>query len=177
MSDPTILILYTTNYRKGGSQFPVVARTLADEKLENGFKGEIVCEAVESKAEILSIIAKLASAGKEISEFHFVGHSGMYGPMFGTVAFPEQFSPYEWENIEIPFAARCGGLLPLLPVSPLVRSIFRTNFWRASSRIFLVHDILEKPRALSGRRQRRDRKTLYDRVHGTEVARPARLGS
>ena len=29
----------------------------------------------------------------------------MYGPMFGTVAFPEQFSPYEWENMEIPFAS------------------------------------------------------------------------
>jgi ubiquinone/menaquinone biosynthesis C-methylase UbiE len=27
----------------------------------------------------------------------------MYGPMYGTVAFPEQFSPYEWEQMEIPF--------------------------------------------------------------------------
>ncbi|MFL6375668.1 MAG: class I SAM-dependent methyltransferase, partial [Pyrinomonadaceae bacterium] len=31
--------------------------------------------------------------------------SGMYGPMYGTVAFPEQFSPYEWEHMDIPFAA------------------------------------------------------------------------
>jgi ubiquinone/menaquinone biosynthesis C-methylase UbiE len=28
----------------------------------------------------------------------------MYGPMYGTVAFPEQFSPYEWEQMNIPFA-------------------------------------------------------------------------
>ena len=45
------------------------------------------------------------TAGKQIKEFHFVGHSGMYGPMFGTVAFPEQFSPYEWEHMAIPFSA------------------------------------------------------------------------
>ena len=44
-----------------------------------------------------------------IEEFHFVGHSGMYGPMFGTVKFPEQFSPYEWETMEIPFAENASA--------------------------------------------------------------------
>jgi SAM-dependent methyltransferase len=52
----------------------------------------------------LRVFAEINSAADRISEFHFVGHSGMYGPMFGTVAFPEQFSPYEWETMEIPFA-------------------------------------------------------------------------
>ena len=104
-----ILIIYTTKYRLGGSQFPVVARTLADEKREGGFKGEIVCRAVESKREVLQILDEIRASGKTIDEFHFVGHSGMYGPMFGTVAFPEQFSPFEWENLDIPFAVNASA--------------------------------------------------------------------
>src|SRR5215469_1152138 len=99
-----IVITYTTVYRKGGHQFPLVADTLAREKKQGGFAGEIVSRAVESKREVLKIFAEIRAAGKRISEFHFVGHSGMYGPMFGTVAFPEQFSPYEWETMEIPFS-------------------------------------------------------------------------
>lgn len=100
-----ILIVYTTKYRKGGQQFPGVAETLAAEKRDAGFDGEIVTRAVESKLDVLQAIDEIRRAGKQIAEFHFVGHSGMYGPMFGTIAFPEQFSPYEWEQMEIPFAA------------------------------------------------------------------------
>lgn len=104
MAGTVIIIVYTTLYRKGGEQFPVVANTLAREKTESGFEGEIIARAVESKRDVLQIFAEIRSAGKKIGEFHFVGHSGMYGPMFGTVAFPEQFSPYEWETMDIPFA-------------------------------------------------------------------------
>lgn len=99
-----IVIVYTTLYRKGGHQFPVVAQTLAKEKKDAGFDGEIITQAVESKREVLHIFDELKKAGKQVKEFHFVGHSGMYGPMFGTVKFPEQFSPYEWEQMEIPFS-------------------------------------------------------------------------
>ena len=102
--DPLILIFYTTKYRLGGAQFPVVARTLADEKRDSGFVGEIVCRAVESKFDVLREIAQIRDTGAKIAEFHFVGHSGMYGPMYGTAAFPEQFSPYEWEQMDIPFS-------------------------------------------------------------------------
>jgi len=98
------VIIYTTLYRKGGRQFPIVAETLATEKREGGFAGEIALQAVESKRDVLKIFDDLRSEGKMIAEFHFVGHSGMYGPMFGTVRFPEQFSPYEWETMTIPFA-------------------------------------------------------------------------
>lgn len=102
--EQVILIIYTTKYRLGGSQFPVVAESLADEKRAGGFDGEIVCKPVENKVDVLREIAKVRESGREIAEFHFVGHSGMYGPMFGTVGFPEQFSPYEWETMEFPFA-------------------------------------------------------------------------
>ncbi|MEQ1764082.1 MAG: class I SAM-dependent methyltransferase [Pyrinomonadaceae bacterium] len=104
-----ILIIYTTMYRLGGAQFPVVANTLAKEKRESGYDGEIVCRAVESKVDVLRSIAEIRDSGKEIAEFHFVGHSGMYGPMFATVAFPEQFSPYEWQQMEIPFAKEASA--------------------------------------------------------------------
>ncbi|HEX4948157.1 MAG TPA: class I SAM-dependent methyltransferase [Blastocatellia bacterium] len=103
-TNQVILIIYTTLYRKGGAQFPIVAQTLAREKQAAGFTGEIRCCAVESKRDVLQQFSEIKAAGKQISEFHFVGHSGMYGPMFGTVAFPEQFSPYEWETLDIPFA-------------------------------------------------------------------------
>ncbi|MEP6947560.1 MAG: class I SAM-dependent methyltransferase [Acidobacteriota bacterium] len=99
-----ILIIFTTKYRLGGHQFPAVARTLAEEKRRNGFEGEIITRAVESKLEILKTVDEIRRAGQKIEEFHFVGHSGMYGPMYGTVKFPEQFSPYEWEQMDIPFA-------------------------------------------------------------------------
>src|SRR5215831_18448015 len=108
-SPGSIVILYTTLYRKGGTQFPPVAATLAREKKQSGFTGEIIHRAVESKREVLETFDELRSAGKVINEFHFVGHSGMYGPMFGTVAFPEQFSPYEWETMEIPFAPEASA--------------------------------------------------------------------
>lgn len=104
-----IVIIYTTLYRKGGHQFPVVAKTLAGEIRDGGFDGEIICEAVESKIDVLKVLAEVKDAGKQIDEFHFVGHSGMYGPMFGTVAFPEQFSPYEWEKLDIPFAENASA--------------------------------------------------------------------
>ena len=102
--DCVILINYTTKYRLGGHQFPAVAETLADEKRDAGFDGDIVTRAVESKRDVLAAIDEIRQAGKTIKEFVFVGHSGMYGPMYGTVAFPEQFSPYEWEQMDIPFA-------------------------------------------------------------------------
>lgn len=98
-----ILIIYTTKYRLGGHQFPVVAETLADEKRQ-GFDGEVRTCAVESKRDVLKAVAEVRDAGDKIKEFIFVGHSGMYGPMYGTVAFPEQFSPFEWEQMDIPFS-------------------------------------------------------------------------
>jgi ubiquinone/menaquinone biosynthesis C-methylase UbiE len=104
-----ILIIYTTKYRKGGAQFPAVAETLAADKRAGGYAGEIVTAAVESKRDVLKQIHDAVEKDAKIDEFHFVGHSGMYGPMFGTVAFPEQFSPFEWEQMSIPFAENAAA--------------------------------------------------------------------
>lgn len=103
-NNTVVLILYTTKYRLGGDQFPVVAETLASEKNLNGNGSTVITRAVESKREVLAALDEVARSGRKIKEFIFVGHSGMYGPMYGTVAFPEQFSPYEWEQMSIPFS-------------------------------------------------------------------------
>lgn len=100
-----ILILYTTLYRTGGPRFEHVAITMESEKRQEFPDYIVVRKAVESKSEFLAQIAQIADLGAAIAEFHFIGHSGMYGIMFGTTKWPEQFSPYEWKQMKIPFAA------------------------------------------------------------------------
>ncbi len=95
------LIIYTTQYRDGGKDFERAAYYLADQK-KNDYKVRI--EATENKLSVKRIINEIQNGAEKIAEFHFIGHSGMYGPMFGTVAYPEQFSPYEWREFKIPFA-------------------------------------------------------------------------
>lgn len=97
----SICITYTTQYREGGSKFARVARTMEAEK--RLISPRVFCTAVESKREFLEAIAR-AGAGGKLGELHFIGHGGMYGPMFGTTKWPEQFSPHEWRSLELPFA-------------------------------------------------------------------------
>lgn len=79
----------------------IAAETLAKRKRAEFPQGKVICRAVESKKEF---VEALESAGS-IDEFHFIGHSGVYGIMFGTTKWPEQFSPYEWKNMKLPFHA------------------------------------------------------------------------
>ncbi|MFH0893224.1 MAG: class I SAM-dependent methyltransferase [Bacteroidota bacterium] len=95
-----IVILYTTKYRLGGDKFTRIANTLAAEKKSSA---EVLCTAVESKRDVLSVLFKIKQENKFIQELHFIGHSGMYGPMFGMIEYPEQFSPHEWRTMDIPF--------------------------------------------------------------------------
>jgi ubiquinone/menaquinone biosynthesis C-methylase UbiE len=96
-----ILILYTTLYRKGGDKFARAARTLADEKRRAHPGATVRAQAVESKADVVEQFRAAEDEG--IRELHFIGHSGMYGPMFRTTTMPEQFSPHEWRTLRIPF--------------------------------------------------------------------------
>ncbi|MEO0469355.1 MAG: methyltransferase domain-containing protein [Bacteroidota bacterium] len=100
-SSSIILVLYTTLYRKGGAQFTRVAQTMTHEL---SALGPVRMEAVESKREVRAVLAEIRKKSQQIFGFHFIGHSGMYGPMFGTTDFPEQFSPFEWQHLDIPFA-------------------------------------------------------------------------
>ena len=98
-----ILITYTTLYRKGGDKFARAAKTLAAEKSASG--EPVLCVAVESKADFVRALGQArAPNASGIKELHFIGHSGMYGPMFRSTSMPEQFSPHEWRTLEVPFA-------------------------------------------------------------------------
>ncbi|MCA9705755.1 MAG: hypothetical protein KDK70_07900, partial [Myxococcales bacterium] len=99
-----ILILYTTLYREGGPSFAQAARTMARELRDQHPGVEVRCERVESKAEVRAIFAEIEQRGGAIAQLHLVLHAGMYGPMFGTTRWPEQFSPHEWRTLSIPFA-------------------------------------------------------------------------
>lgn len=90
------MITYTTLYRTGGTEFEKAAQTLQIEKQFQFPQFEIICQATESKKDFLNLIETIKAAGDEIFEFHFIGHSGVYGIMFGSTKWPEQFSPYEW---------------------------------------------------------------------------------
>lgn len=100
-----IVILYTTRYREGGPSFERAARTMARELGQQHPGAQVRCERVESKAEVRAIFEQLRARGQPIAQLHFVLHAGMYGPMFGTTRWPEQFSPHEWRTMEIPLAA------------------------------------------------------------------------
>jgi len=101
------LVTYTTLYREGGRELERAARTLARELVHvRGLpKDQVHLVRVESKRDFVAAIAAATTDGKGLDELHFVGHSGMYGPMFRTTAMPEQFSPHEWRTLQIPFAA------------------------------------------------------------------------
>jgi ubiquinone/menaquinone biosynthesis C-methylase UbiE len=97
------VIVFTTQYRKGGELFFRTARTL-EAYLKSTDPEEVLCVPTETKQELRQIFWEIEESGRDITEFYFIGHSGMYGPMFGTIRYPEQFSPWEWQNIRIPFA-------------------------------------------------------------------------
>ncbi|MBX7149706.1 class I SAM-dependent methyltransferase [bacterium] len=100
-----ILILYTTLYREGGPQFKRAAETLQKTKQIEYPGLSIECWAVESKRDFVDVMEKILKQGIVLKEFHFIGHAGMYGPMFRTTAMPEQFSPYEWKHLTLPMNA------------------------------------------------------------------------
>lgn len=97
-----VVVFYTTLYREGGPMFARAAATLADERRAAGH--EVLVRATESKADVVALFAEVRARGARIEELHFIGHAGMYGPMFRTTACPEQFSPHEWRHLDVPFA-------------------------------------------------------------------------
>jgi len=91
------LILYTQRYREGGPQLRRAAETLASARQADG-PVRLLC--VDSKRAFVDAVM----GSGPLDELHFVGHSGLYGPMFGSKGLPEQFSPHEWRTLAIPFA-------------------------------------------------------------------------
>ena len=97
---PVRWVGYTTRYREGGPQMRRAAQTLA--RTLQAPDVDVRCEAVESRSDVLSAMARIPEG--TLQQLHLVSHSGMYGPMFGSRAYPEQFSPHEWRTMTLPFA-------------------------------------------------------------------------
>ena len=104
-----IWIIYTTKYRDGGPRLRQVAQTMAREKGAEFGNDQVICQAIEDKRSFVNTLEEFGAAQRTIKELHFIGHAGMYGPMFGTTDLPEQFSPFEWRNLTIPFAQDSGA--------------------------------------------------------------------
>ncbi len=104
-----IWIGYTTRYREGGAELKRAAQTLASTRRRARPGDPVRCEAVETKGAFMRAMERIRDEGAQLSELHFVGHGGMYGPMFGTRAHPEQLSPHEWRSISLPWASDGEG--------------------------------------------------------------------
>ncbi|HTA17757.1 MAG TPA: class I SAM-dependent methyltransferase [Polyangia bacterium] len=103
-----IWIGYTTLYREGGPKFERAARTMAAAARRARGDSFVRCDRIESKRDFVDAMARVRADGAALDELHFIGHSGMYGPMFRTTSMPEQFSPHEWRALSLPFAP--GGV-------------------------------------------------------------------
>jgi ubiquinone/menaquinone biosynthesis C-methylase UbiE len=99
-----IWIGYTTQYRGGSAEFARAARTLESELARRHPGAVVVLEPVVQKQDFVDAMARIAARDDTLDELHFLGHSGMYGIMFGSTSWPEQFSPHEWRAMRIPFA-------------------------------------------------------------------------
>ena len=99
-----IWIGYTTCYRGGSAEFARAARTLRDEMMRQHPTQEVLLEPLVRKRDFVASMEGIAERRRQIHELHFLGHSGLYGIMFGSTSWPEQFSPHEWRSMRIPFA-------------------------------------------------------------------------
>jgi ubiquinone/menaquinone biosynthesis C-methylase UbiE len=97
------LIVYTTQYRKGSAEFKRIAQTMQQE-LQEEHSETVLCKPIVSKKDLNAIFKSFQENDTQMLSYHFVGHSGMYGPMYGTVDYPEQYSPFEIKQLNFPFA-------------------------------------------------------------------------
>ncbi len=99
-----VWIGFTTKYRGGSEEFARAAATLAALKREQFPDSDVRVAPLEFKRDFVRAMRELARDGTSLGELHFIGHSGMYGVMFGSTKWPEQLSPHEWRELAIPFA-------------------------------------------------------------------------
>ncbi|CAM2763347.1 hypothetical protein BST27_00450 [Mycobacterium intermedium] len=102
---PVIWVGHTTRYRGGSAEFAVAAATMGRELAAEHRDAEVIVSGVHRKADFEAELGRLARSGRMIRQLHLISHSGMYGPMFGSTDWPEQFSPHEWRAMTIPFAS------------------------------------------------------------------------
>jgi ubiquinone/menaquinone biosynthesis C-methylase UbiE len=102
---PVIWVAHTTHYRGGSAEFAIAADTMARELAVAHPDAEVIVSGLHHKADFIAELTQLAHSGRVLSQLHLISHAGMYGPMFGSTDWPEQFSPHEWQAMPIPLAA------------------------------------------------------------------------
>jgi len=107
---PVILVTHTTHYREGSAAFARASATLARKLREERPDADVWLRPLRWKRDFISLLESLADDARTLEELHFVGHSGMYGPMFGSVEWPEQLSPHEWRSLRVPFGPRARAV-------------------------------------------------------------------
>ncbi len=99
-----VWIGYTTQYRGGSAEFARAAQTLALDKRAQFPTADVRVVALDLKRDFVAAMSAMVQKNEHLAELHFIGHSGMYGIMFGSTRWPEQLSPYEWSVLAIPFS-------------------------------------------------------------------------
>lgn len=99
-----IWVAHTLHYRGGSASFAVAAATMVRELVAAHPDAEVQLAPLDGKDDLVAEMARLQAEGRQIRELHFIGHAGMYGPMYRSTEWPEQFSPHEWRAMTIPFA-------------------------------------------------------------------------
>lgn len=124
----TIWIGYTTKYRGGSREFARAAQTLAETKRREFPGADVRVVPLELKADFTRSLTDLAKGGVSVDELHFIGHSGMYGIMFGSTQWPEQLSPHEWRALAIPFAPNARAYFHACRTARWFAGFFATTF-------------------------------------------------
>ena len=162
MSDPgCILILHTTLYREGGTEFDLAARELERAKRAESPERTVIRKAVESKKAFVAEINSVAEQSQQIAELHFIGHSGMYGIMFGTTSWPEQFSPFEWKNMKIPFATDARAYFHSCRSGRWFARFFASVFRVKAYGYFWYTTVSSQPDRFAWRRSKEDGKPAF----------------
>ena len=100
---PVFMVGYTTHYREGSEDFARAAKTIARDLEDSHPSAEIRIVPLRWKRDFVGYLEGLARDARTLQELHFIGHSGMYGIMFGSTEWPEQLSPHEWRTLHISF--------------------------------------------------------------------------
>lgn len=141
----TYLITYTTHYRGGSDKFQRAAVTLAEELRAKHPGHPVLVRPVQRKQDFVQLFRNAEASKQEIEELHFIGHSGMYGIMFGSTRWPEQLSPHEWRNLVIPFTRTARAYFHACRTARWFAPFFARTFGVTTYGHFLYTTVSTKP--------------------------------
>jgi len=111
-------------------------------EIDNGSPSKVRIDEVSNKKELLECILDIQKKDIEISEWYFIGHGMPYGPIMGSIAWPEEISPYEWRNIKLPFSQKAKAWFYIRGsenwLAPFIATTFSIHCFSISEKDFSV---------------------------------------